>query len=30
VSAEIERMVVAREEVDASLKFPRMLEPTPA
>jgi len=29
VSAEIERMVVAREEVDASLKFPRMLEPTP-
>jgi len=29
VSAEIERMVAAREEVDASLKFPRMLEPTP-
>jgi eukaryotic-like serine/threonine-protein kinase len=29
VSAEIERMVLAREEIDASLRFPRMLEPTP-
>ncbi len=30
VSAEIERMVSAREEIDASLKFPRIPEPTPA
>jgi hypothetical protein len=29
VSAEIERMVLAREEIDASLRFPRELEPTP-
>jgi serine/threonine-protein kinase len=29
VSAEIERMVSAREDVDATLRFPRVLEPTP-
>ena len=29
VSAEIERMVAAREEIDATLRFPRELEPTP-
>ena len=30
VSAEIERMVSARQDVDASLRFPRRLESTPA
>ena len=29
VSAEIERMVAARQDVDAALRFPRPLEPTP-
>lgn len=29
VSDEIERMVAAREEIDASLRFPREVEPTP-
>jgi serine/threonine-protein kinase len=29
VSDEIERMVAARAEIDASLRFPRMVEPTP-
>ena len=29
VSAEIERMVAARQDVDATLRFPRPLEPTP-
>jgi serine/threonine-protein kinase len=29
VSAEIERMVSAREDIDATLRFPRQLEPTP-
>ena len=29
VSAEIERMVAAREDVDATLRFPRSLKPTP-
>jgi serine/threonine-protein kinase len=29
VSAEIERMVSAREDIDATLRFPRPLEPTP-
>ena len=29
VSAEIERMVSAREDIDAALRFPRRIEPTP-
>ena len=29
VSAEIERMVAAQQDVDAALRFPRPLEPTP-
>jgi serine/threonine-protein kinase len=29
VSAEIERMIAARDDVDATLRFPRPLEPTP-
>ena len=29
VSAEVERMIAAREEVDERLRFPRMVEPTP-
>ena len=29
VSAEIERMVAAQQDVDATLRFPRALEPTP-
>ncbi|HEX6598254.1 MAG TPA: hypothetical protein VF034_02960, partial [Gemmatimonadaceae bacterium] len=29
VSDEIERMVAARAEIDASLRFPRAVEPTP-
>jgi eukaryotic-like serine/threonine-protein kinase len=29
VSAEIERMVAARQDVDAALRFPRQAEPTP-
>jgi hypothetical protein len=29
VSAEIERLVAARQDVDAALRFPRSLEPTP-
>ena len=29
VSAEVERMIEARQEVDAELRFPRMIEPTP-
>ncbi|MEP6619174.1 MAG: serine/threonine-protein kinase [bacterium] len=29
VSAEVERMIAAREEVDARLRYPQLLEPTP-
>ena len=29
VSAEVERMIEAREEVEERLRFPRMIEPTP-
>src|SRR5258705_3824444 len=29
VSAEIERMISARDDLDATLRFPRSLEPTP-